>query len=645
MAIAQMTKIGILTLKKDADAILEILQKSGNFEPIRDAENGDNREISALEAKLADLKFVIDFLSPFSKNPKNFREKMLGEKVESDEKSAEKAAKKDFSEIIAATEDLEAEKNKIAAARAKNREMRATLKNWKNLHFLLADAKKSKFAKFFLGSIEKKDFLDFEAEISENPLFEFRKISTTEKHLFFLLIAHISVADAAAEILARFRFSPADREIFSENAAEKLEILKNENRELFATEKKLFEKSRNLAENLPEIKLAHDGILWKRDRAIAENGAEKTAATVIFRGFSPTAEISKIKTKIAEKTENAELFELEKSAADAPVLLKNAKMTRPFRAVLDLFGTPKNDELDPTPFLAPFFAIFFGFCLTDAGYGLLITLSTIFALKFLPLEREMREMTRLLLFGGIATILLGVLFGGYFGMTPEQLPFLVSESGKFYGQMWNPIDDLVPTVMGLAYGLGAAHLILGVILKIVNEWRKGNRAFAFWIGFPEIILIAAIGGMAVNFALFSKIALVAFLMMIWGLGAGMPLLARPIIGLVKFFMDVLVAWLSNILSYSRLFSLGLATGVIALAFNSIATTIGGMLPIFIGVPVAIFILLFGHTLNLGLNLLGAFVHSARLQFVEFFGKFFEGGGVPFSPLSRVKKYLFDPQTS
>jgi V/A-type H+-transporting ATPase subunit I len=106
-----------------------------------------------------------------------------------------------------------------------------------------------------------------------------------------------------------------------------------------------------------------------------------------------------------------------------------------------------------------------------------------------------------------------------------------------------------------------------------------------------------------------------------------------------------ISWLSNILSYSRLFSLGLATGVIALAFNSIAVTLGGMMPALLGIPIMILLILFGHTLNIGLNLLGAFVHSGRLQFVEFFGKFLEGGGRKFSPLRRKPVYAFDSTCS
>ena len=635
MAVLAMQKIGILTFKKDADVVLEVLQESGDFQPVRQGE-GAEEMIHAVETKLANLKFVIDFLSSYSEAPKNFREKMLGERVEAHESKALALAEEDFSDLISETEQCEAERNRITTARIKNREMRTTLENWKELHFSLSDAERSKSTKVFVGSLEEKDFLDFEAEISQNDLLEVRKISTTEKHLYFVLIAHISVSDFAEEILKRFHFSSANLEIFQKNVAEQLDALEGDLQKLDVDEDHLSKKAQKLSAQLPSAKLAYDGLLWKRDRRVAESGAETTKETIVFFGFAPKNKLSTLRRRLSAKSKTVEVF-LEETEDVHPVALENSKITRPFEIITNFFGTPRTDEIDPTPFLAPFYFLFFGFCLTDAGYGLLLVLATLFALRVLPLGRDARQMTLLLLGGGISTTIMGVLFGGYLGLTAEQIPFLVNpETGKFYGQMFDAINELVPRVMIFAYGLGVAHLLLGVILGGVSHFRRGQKSTAI-LGngavFVTVLLgiFVALSPQALSFALpiFGTLAV----LMLWGFGpSDSSFFVRPLLGIFGLLNEA-ISWLSNVLSYSRLFSLGLATGIIALAFNSIAVTLGGMLPLVIGIPVAILIILFGHTLNIGLNLLGAFVHSARLQFVEFFGKFLEGGGTAFSPLS------------
>ena len=129
------------------------------------------------------------------------------------------------------------------------------------------------------------------------------------------------------------------------------------------------------------------------------------------------------------------------------------------------------------------------------------------------------------------------------------------------------------------------------------------------------------------------------ILLIFSLGSG-NIVLRPLLGTLVLANEI-IGWAGNILSYSRLFALGLATGTIAMSFNQIATMTSSSLPIYIGIPLMIAILLFGHALNIALNLIGAMVHTTRLQFVEFFGAFFEGGGKAFVPLQRTTKYVFD----
>ncbi len=240
---------------------------------------------------------------------------------------------------------------------------------------------------------------------------------------------------------------------------------------------------------------------------------------------------------------------------------------------------------------------------------------------------------------------MGILFGGYFGMTTDQLSVLKNpETGLFYGQIFDPLNQIL-VVMGFAYILGVFHLWIGVVLSGVNKWRQGNRAEAICASgslATSIIFLSILPFLSES--LRSSLSWIPFLFLpplLWGFGSGKNMIARMFTGIFGL-LNELLSWLSNVLSYSRLFALGLATGVIAMVFNNIANIIGGMLPLPLAIPMWLLIILFGHSLNIGLNLLGAFIHSGRLQFVEFFGKFFDGNGKGFVPLARRGRFAFIP---
>lgn len=251
---------------------------------------------------------------------------------------------------------------------------------------------------------------------------------------------------------------------------------------------------------------------------------------------------------------------------------------------------------------------------------------------------------------GFTTFFMGVLFGGWFGMTPAEAPsFLVNaERTAFVGQIFDPINDLTDKIMPLAFLMGVFQLWFGVILKGFIKLKNGQKSEAFQTSFFLAFMIAllivkvVLGniGMKEVSAMMTSVLYAGLVLLIWGLGYGNKNpIARILFGILGL-VDEAMGWLSNVLSYSRLFALGLATGIIAQVFNKVALTIGEMLPAVIGVFMVVFIILLGHVINIALNLLGAFIHSGRLQFVEFFGKFLDCGGRRFAPLSRNSKYIF-----
>jgi len=262
-----------------------------------------------------------------------------------------------------------------------------------------------------------------------------------------------------------------------------------------------------------------------------------------------------------------------------------------------------------------------------------------------------------LFLSGLFAVFGGVLLGSWFGMTPEIAPSFLLVDGweaggqpPFVGQILDPMSGSGPlTFLIVSMIMGSVQLLFGLLVSFVQKLISRDFAGAIcdsfgWLFFIASLLffgvtkgvssLAHLGPLASNLALGGSV----FLILTGGRDQKNWLL-KPIFGLVGLFG--ITGYLSDLLSYSRLMALGLATGVVGGAMNLTAGILGDMMPFLIlKIVVVTFVLLSGHMLNLALSLLGAFVHSGRLQFIEFFGKFYEGGGESFKPFLREKKYLF-----
>ena len=306
-------------------------------------------------------------------------------------------------------------------------------------------------------------------------------------------------------------------------------------------------------------------------------------------------------------------------------------------------------ELDPTPFMAAFFIGFYGLALTDAIYGLLLFAIMLFVLKYLKIPKKSQGLIRLLMYAGIVTFILGIVFGGWAGLTIEQAPaFLKSTTADgetvFIGQkmsaLTNPLGVLI-----LALTLGFIQVLLGVCMKFVWMLKNVGTKEAFLGQFPWVYMLTIIGFTVLIAAGILPESLMGFAKILLYIGAAYIVLThgrkkKNIV--LKFLSGVLglyglVNYFADILSYSRLLALGLSTSIIALAVNTVAGLLVGI-P-YVGIVIALLIIIGGHIFTIVINAFGAFIHSARLQFVEFFTKFLEGGGKPFKPLYKESKFV------
>lgn len=408
-------------------------------------------------------------------------------------------------------------------------------------------------------------------------------------------------------------------------------------------------KMAKLSAELPNLIRARIYLAWLDQKQAAREAMKETRSTVTLFGWIAKNMFEPLEKKLQKVSPATAVVAVEAGPDEqAPVLLKNPKWMKPFESVTTLYGLPQASEVDPTPLLAPFFILFFGLCLTDAGYGLVLAAIMGIYLFITKKSIEEAKLWWLLFFGGIFTFLVSIPFGGWFGLAPAQvqgfLPSAVVDTNAdgvadlFKGQIWNLGETKgITFFQNLALALGVIHLSFGIFMSGYVKWRAGNKAEALWADWTTLLLFAVIGSyflvpadqqQNVLYGIYASALLV-----LWGKGYGSKWYVRPLTGLLGI-INLAMSMLSNTLSYLRLLALGLVTGALALAVNLVAQQIGALFPIFIGLPIAIIIYVLGHTVNLALNTLGAFIHSGRLQFVEFFGNFFEGGGQPFEPYKR-----------
>lgn len=379
----------------------------------------------------------------------------------------------------------------------------------------------------------------------------------------------------------------------------------------------------------------------------------QTSHVFILSGYLPEVECQGLQQAMESKYQLFMEFEDPGDDPDTPVLLKNNKFASPVESVVESYALPKPREFDPTSVMAIFYYFLFGMMLSDAAYGLIMVIGCGLALyKFKNMETSMKNFLKMFLFCGISTAFWGFLFGSFFG------DVVAVVSRTFFGHevvlkpLWfEPIDEPMRMLM-FSFLIGIIHLFTGLGLKAYACIKEKDYKGALYdVGFWYMLLIGLII-VFIGTSMFSDMSQMVIPIPGWlntaclimaGIGAVGIILTggreskSPVKRLMKgaYSLYGVTSYLSDILSYSRLLALGLATGVIATVINQMGSMMGGGI---IGAIVFILVFLVGHTINLGINLLGAYVHTNRLQFVEFFGKFYDGGGKKFTPFGVHTKY-------
>ncbi len=388
-----------------------------------------------------------------------------------------------------------------------------------------------------------------------------------------------------------------------------------------------------------QLKEARQNIDWQRVTLSTDKLAE--GALCLFEGFCPIDKEAELNAMLAAAEVYYEEADPEKED-EVPIQLKNNFYTRLFEPITRLYSLPNYAEIDPTPFFAPFFMLFFGLCLGDGGYGLLILLAGIAVILKAP---KLKEWGWLGVFMGATTMIVGILTGMFFGINLEEVAFLapvkqyfITETNAtvhFMGGSYHPM-------MVFAILIGIFQILFAMGFKVVKiTLRDGFKYAAYdcaWlVALVTLIVWAATASSLSTIGLYCIYAILGIcaLFILFYSNPDRKILLVNIGGGLWGTYNMVSGLLGDVLSYIRLFALGLAGGILGNVFNALALQAGGALPGWIGWLPTLLIMVFGHALNFALCLISSVVHPMRLTFVEFYKNAgFEGGGKEYKPFQK-----------
>lgn len=537
----------------------------------------------------------------------------------------------------------------------KNRENYLTnlqdyLSEWEDLKIKMEDLKDSEKTTFLIGLIETKQLASCIKEINQiGKEIEVVKISESKKHCKIAVISIKDYYDSIRKRLNKYNFNyfkvPTDYKGNVKQINQK--ILK----EISGLEKRREEvrsKSNKIYEENLSMYIIYDYLSILKSRKDAERFIKQTDRVIIMEGWVLEKDQEKLKNILYGKFKELEIvYSDPRKNDDIPVALKNNNFVEPFESVTELYGIPQYTEFDPTPLFAPFYFIFFGMCLSDAGYGLIITILSYLALTKMKFEGLPKKFFGLFFLGGISTFIIGAMMGSWMGDTVNYFPESMHAIRNFLVDkvtLLNPIENPMPLLI-ISLVLGVIQIYTGFIIKFVANVNNKKLADGLmdqgsWLllisGFIFYIISAAIPSFSGMKMLSNIIIYAGLLAIILTQGRRNKSFFLKIAGGVISLYDI-IGYFSDILSYSRLFALGLSTAVLAVVVNNFVMLFKDI-PI-LGIILAAVVFIIGHVFNMAISGMGAFIHSTRLQYVEFFTKFYEGGGSSFKPFKTDTKYI------
>lgn len=664
MAVLQMRKISICALKKDRTAILDTLQDLGlvqlsevpesegfTHESTAGEKAAEDRRVSLAEQAMA----VLDQVCP---EKKPMFSSFEGRREISGTEARRLAGRRE--DILGKAEDIIRRSKEMAENRAGIQKLEnqiETLKPWLS-YGLPMNSSGTEASSVLAGTLPAPLAIDdiYQAvtekcgeDVPVDPNIITQEPDTAYVAVICLKSDQARVEDALRSIgFARF-YQDSSR-----TPAERTEELKKEIEHLNGENERLTKEITAMKEIRPDLELISDEARLASGRYQAMEKIPESGETFVLTGYTAAENVPVLEKAVSPFDCVFDSEEVPADDEEAPTILRNNAFSTNMEGVVASYGLPNRHELDPTTIMSFFYVFFFGMMLSDAAYGAIIAIACFIMVRKYPrMDKGMKKTLTMFMYCGISTLVWGILFGGYFGDVVDVV------SRVFFGHevtipaLWfvplnNPMKLLLYSML-----FGVIHLFTGLAIKGYNEIKDHDYMgffvdvvcwYLFLVGLILMLLPTTLfeGISQIHFEFSPAMVTFSHVITIVGMvgiilfterGTKNPLL-RIALGLYGVYG--VTSWLSDVLSYSRLLALGLATGVIAQVINQMGSMGGAGIG---GAIMFIVIFIIGHLMNMAINILGAYVHTNRLQYVEFFGKFYDGSGKPFEPFASETKYV------
>lgn len=608
--IVPMKFVTLVLMRDDREQVLRALQKDGSI-MLCEREGAVRADASAAAAFRRMEKLITD-MKPYAPKKGLFSENPEASQAEFDAPHPE---------ALQTAEKMEALLQEIARCEEQQKQLQEkaeVLRVWQDLSVPVETLRGTAYTRFTTGSIPLRQLEPFRTQCAENGM-ELQIVSQSETAAYVILACF---SEDSPVNLTEYGFESVTIPLEKGLVSDTLDACTRQISEIQGKLEKSRDKLAALAQDTHAPQLLCEQYRAQSD--LEEVPFLETAETVFLEGWVPATRLESVQKAVEQVTHVYDLSARDpEEGEDVPTELQNNKTVSQFEGITNMFSVPSYGGYDPNAVMAPWYWVIFGLMMGDAGYGLMMVVLISIVKKLMKPKGDTAKLINVLLYSSVTTILCGVLFGSYFGETWHPLLF-------------SPLDDPVKMLI-VTLGIGVAHIFTGLIVQIVNQIKAGHVLDAV---FDQVSWMLVISGICLIFlkpARTAGIVLAAVGAVIILCTAGRAkkgVVGKITGGLVGLYG--ITNYLSDILSYSRILALSLATGVVGMVMNMLAGMIQGSV---IGFILSLLIYIVGHVFNLVLGLLSAYVHDCRLQYIEFYGKFYEGSGRLFKPLSINPKYI------
>ncbi len=609
-----MKKVELTFLKQDRDKMLRSLQRGAHV-MIVETEDTKSETDQSLSLQTQQSESMLRLLNAYSKKPSFFQEKPRTSYERFLEKN--KQGRDLVKELEAVSLKISELENKISTLENQNQ----TLSPWLGIGGPTDRLRDTKYVTVVTGFLQPQNREPIENLLIENGQ-DIQILQTVPEGIACVIYLYRGDAERLKKEIVDLGFNEVK---VPQTERDPLEIVRENHKQIEGYREeiqKLKESLHDYGKKRDELELLIQQEISQKERI--EAPLLETVQTVTLTGWVRSDRVREFKKDVRSASDIYDLRFVEPEEGEVPpTVTKNPFILAQFETITDSFSLPKAGSVDPAPVAGPWYWLIYGMMMGDAGYGLVMVVLLYLFRRIKKPEGDFGRLVNVLYYSGYATILWGILFGSYFGET-------------FYPILFNPLEaPLYMLIFSLI--IGVLQVFSGMAIKIYMDYKEGHLIDGIFDQFSWMVLITGAGFLFLEplRTVGTYMAIAGALVILFTAGRKKPTIIGKITGGLLGLYDI-TSYVSDILSYSRILALGLATSVVGMVMNMLA----GMVTFnIIGYIFAAFIFILGHGFNIVLSMLSAYVHDSRLQYIEFFNKFYEGGGLAFKPIQIDQRYI------